>query len=33
MEGWRLAKERFNIEEYVANVYQVIKSVVKPSKK
>jgi len=29
LEGWRLAKERFNIEDYAANVYRVIQSVMK----
>jgi glycosyltransferase involved in cell wall biosynthesis len=33
LEGWRRAKENFNIEDYAANVFQVIQSVVKQPKK
>lgn len=29
LAGWRRAKEKFNIEDYAANVYQVIQSVMK----
>ena len=29
LAGWQRAKEKFNIEEYAANVYQVIQSVMK----